>query len=165
MADWNRQAELYAKYAPLIYSRCRRFLRTEDEAQEATGDLFRNLLAEWETVRAGGDASGWIARATARKCLSALRRERAWTGCAGIGLAEDERFEGVGEEGVRVIEALAARPASPQESGTREVAMLAWWEGMPADRIARVTGMTEDGVACHLERARAWAPRSAHAFA
>jgi hypothetical protein len=77
----DKQTELYVKYAPLIFNRCRRFLRSDDEAQEAAGDVFRDLARAWEAMDGAKDDEGarrWIDRTTARMRLEEIKRVRCW---------------------------------------------------------------------------------------
>lgn len=78
MTDRMTQTELYQKYAPIIYARCRRFLRSDDEAQEAAGEVFRSLTRSLGEAEVMGGALPWIHRTTARMRLEEARRVRVW---------------------------------------------------------------------------------------
>lgn len=85
MRDRNQANELYAKYLPQIFNRCRRFLRSDDEAQEAAGTVFRDLLDRYESLREPGHAERWIDRTTAGMRLAERKRVQVWIlGRAGV---------------------------------------------------------------------------------
>lgn len=151
------QSELYGKYAPVLFGRCRRFLRTTDEAQEATGEIFRRFLDQWERLRDGGCAMAWIHQATVNRCLATLRLEKEWLGAGSPSITADERFEEVTPEGREVIEALLHRSAYPWDALTREIAMYAHWDGYSQEEIASLTGLAAESVRNHLDVARRWA--------
>lgn len=78
MRDRHKTTELYAKYLPHIFNRCRRFLRSDDEAQEAAGEVFKGLLDRYEGLPDGNGAERWIDRTTARMRLAEMKRVRVW---------------------------------------------------------------------------------------
>jgi DNA-directed RNA polymerase specialized sigma24 family protein len=78
MCNRMNHTDLYLKYAPVIYARCRRFLRSDDEAQEAAGEVFRKLTSHWDEAEGMGGALPWIHRTTARMRLEESRRVRVW---------------------------------------------------------------------------------------
>lgn len=154
------QSGLYEKYAPMIFGRCRRFLRCMDEAQEATGEVFEQLLDHWEGLSAEGAVQHWIARTTMRMCLAELRKEKTWVLKGEESWHEDERFAGVSREGCKVIDTLIGRTCFPWETLTREIAMYAYWDGLSREEISSLAGIPVEAVQAHLDRAREWVASS-----
>ena len=66
----------YEQYAPLIYARCRRILRDEQRARDATQDVFERCMRRREDLREGRELLAWLYRAATSECLNALRDER-----------------------------------------------------------------------------------------
>ena len=68
-----RVSSLYRKFGATIYSRCRRLLRDEALAEDATQDVFVRVLKHLD--RAPDDAAvlGWIYRISTNYCLNLLR--------------------------------------------------------------------------------------------
>lgn len=155
MLSRAEQSGLYEKYVPMIFGRCRRFLRSMDDAQEAAGEVFKKLLDHWEGLSAEGTVQLWIHRTTARMCLAELRREKTWV-LKGEGWDGDERFAGLSREACRMIETLLGRTAFPWETLTRDIAMYACWDGLSPEEISNLVGISAGEVRDHLDRAREW---------
>jgi len=65
-------SSLYRRYGPAIYARCRRLLRDDSLAEDATQEVFVRVLKHIE--KAGpDDALKWIYRLSTNWCLNALR--------------------------------------------------------------------------------------------
>lgn len=156
MISRKEQSELYGKYAPVIYGRCRRFLRTMDEAQEAVGEVFNRLLEDWDTLQEDGSVHYWIHKTTIRMCLAELRRVNTWVKKGQGHWDDDERFSGISMDGRKVMDALLDRTALPWEATTREVALYAIWDGYGAEAISTLTGIALAVVETHLARSREW---------
>jgi RNA polymerase sigma-70 factor (ECF subfamily) len=65
----------YEQYATLIYARCRRILRDEQSARDATQDVFERCLRR-NDLREGRELLAWLYRAATSACLNALRDTR-----------------------------------------------------------------------------------------
>ena len=68
-----RIEELYRKYGAIIYSRCRRLLRDEALAQDATQDVFIRVIKHIESVPGEQAALSWIYRISTNYCLNQIR--------------------------------------------------------------------------------------------
>ncbi len=82
-AEWVtvRRAEqdaLYRRYAPLIHRRCRGLLGNDEDARDATHDVYLRLLDRMHQFRGEADIATWIYRLTTNHCLHRLRRQRIW---------------------------------------------------------------------------------------
>jgi len=66
----------YEQYAPLIYARCRRILRDEQGARDATQDVFERCLRRHEELREGRELLAWLYRTATNACLNVLRDAR-----------------------------------------------------------------------------------------
>lgn len=154
------QSGLYEKYAPMIFGRCRRFLRCMDEAQEATGEVFNQLVDHWDGLSREGTVHLWIHRTTVRMCLAELRKEKTWLHKGEARWHEDERFAGLSREAIKAIDMLIGRTFLPWETLTREIAMFAYWDGLSQEEISSLVGIPAETVQGHLDRAREWTASS-----
>jgi RNA polymerase sigma factor (sigma-70 family) len=72
----QRFSELYLKFRPIVYARCRRLLSAEPLAEDATQEIFLKVMAHFAQVPAGEATSRWISRVTTNHCLNHLRNEK-----------------------------------------------------------------------------------------
>ena len=69
----DRLSELYRRHGPAIYSRCRRLLRDEALAEDATQEVFLRVLRHLEKDPGDVKALQWIYRISTNHCLNVLR--------------------------------------------------------------------------------------------
>lgn len=75
----NRQVnveQLYAKYGPTIYARCKRLLKDASAAEDATQDVFLKVLRHLDAAPGEGAVLPWIHRITTNHCLNVIRDAR-----------------------------------------------------------------------------------------
>src|SRR5688572_2472905 len=66
------QEYLWAAYAPLIYSTCRRYLRRSADVEDAAQETFLRLLRNRGAI--SGSVVGWVAAAARSCCIDLIRR-------------------------------------------------------------------------------------------
>ena len=72
--DRNRQVtDLYRKYGAVIYSRCRRLLKDDALAEDATQEVFVRVMRHIESAPDDQAALAWIYRISTNYCLNQLR--------------------------------------------------------------------------------------------
>ena len=120
---------LVERYAPLIWSICRRYRLADADAQDVSQDTWLHLVRHLDTLRDPAALPGWLATTTRRECG---RKARAAAGPRRIGYlldadilpdqraatADQELLEA--ERHAALREALAALPPS----GRQLIAML-----------------------------------------
>lgn len=72
----DRLVQLYKRFGPVIYSQCRRELKDDTAAEDATQKVFVRLLKQLEAAPDDAAALEKITRATARHCAEVLRVSR-----------------------------------------------------------------------------------------
>jgi RNA polymerase sigma-70 factor (ECF subfamily) len=156
--------QYYEKYAPMVFRRCLRLLRNEDEALDAAQDVFVALIRGRERLR-GRFPSSLLYTIATNTCLNRLRTRKR-RGEAGdpedlaLG-APDPAFARV-EAGMLMDALLETESAS-----TRAICFMYHGDGMTLREIGEIMGMSISGVRKRLagfgERARikAGAPPSA----
>ena len=129
-------ADLYARHAAAVFGRCRWLLRDEEEAKDATQEVFAKVLRALPEFRAAASPSTWLLRIATHHCLNELRAGRArWREEAGR-LAELRRDEGVEPERRELVRALLGR-ADPEE---QEIAVMYYVDELTQVEIADATG-------------------------
>jgi RNA polymerase sigma-70 factor, ECF subfamily len=69
----GRVANLYRKFGPAIYSRCRRLLKDDALAEDATQEVFVRVLRHMESAPDEAAALAWIYRISTNYCLNLIR--------------------------------------------------------------------------------------------
>jgi RNA polymerase sigma-70 factor (ECF subfamily) len=65
--------QMYAKFGPAIYARCKRLLKNDAAAEDATQDVFMKVLRHAESAPSAEAVMPWIHRITTNHCLNVLR--------------------------------------------------------------------------------------------
>ena len=69
-AAWN---EIVKRYAPLLWSICRRYRLADDEAEDLGQTVWLRLVEHLAVIREPAALPGWLAVTTRRECLTVLR--------------------------------------------------------------------------------------------
>lgn len=69
----ERVSTLYRKYGPVIFSRCRRLLKDDALAEDATQEVFVRVMRHIESAPDDAQALAWIYRISTNYCLNQLR--------------------------------------------------------------------------------------------
>ena len=72
----DRLTELYRRYGPAIYARCRTMLSDESAAEDATQETFLRVQRHLDRVPSAREALYWIYRVATNYCLNELRSRR-----------------------------------------------------------------------------------------
>lgn len=68
--------ELFERYAHLIYGVCKKYLKDDEEARDASMEVFEYLIKELLKYEIQNFKS-WLARATSNFCLMRIRKKRS----------------------------------------------------------------------------------------
>ncbi|MBL7825384.1 MAG: RNA polymerase sigma factor [Saprospiraceae bacterium] len=74
--DRTAQKQLYERYSPLMFSVCRRYLRSREDAEEALISGFFKVYAQIDGFSNLGSFEGWMRRIMVNECLMILRRSQ-----------------------------------------------------------------------------------------
>ncbi|MEN3357387.1 MAG: hypothetical protein V7637_1369 [Mycobacteriales bacterium] len=75
-AAWD---EIVTRFAPLVWSVCRRYRLSPADAEDVGGGVWLRLVEHLDAIREPAALPGWLARTAERECLQVLRtgsRER-----------------------------------------------------------------------------------------
>jgi RNA polymerase sigma factor (sigma-70 family) len=72
--DAAAQKWLYDRYAPLLFSVCRRYLRTREDAEEALINGFYKAMTQMGSYQNTGSFEGWLRRIMVNESLMMLRK-------------------------------------------------------------------------------------------
>ena len=143
---------LYQRYGPMVMRRCRQMLRDEDQAMDATQDVFVQVLKHRERLKADYPSS-LLYRMATNLCLNRIRdtRRRGETRDEELldRIADSEDVESRLEAG-----SLLDRLFQRQRESTRTMAVLHYVDGMTLEEVAREVGMSVSGVRKRLRGLR-----------
>lgn len=141
--------DLYRRYGPLIYARCRRMLDDGAAAEDATQETFMRVhrhLARACTVQ---EALSWIYRIATNCCLNEIRDRKLRpqpTSDRMLDLGASPDLERTLADRAAVRWIIAALPEK-----LRAVAWLHYVEGMPQPEVAAVLDISRRTVVYRLE--------------
>ena len=69
-------ARLYDKYGSLIYRRCLRILRNEEEARDALQEVFARAIRSWDGWDGSATRLTWLSRIATNHCLNVIRNAK-----------------------------------------------------------------------------------------
>lgn len=125
---------IVARYAPLVWSVCRRYRLTGADADDVGANTWLRLVEHLRTLREPAALPGWLAMTTQRECLQWLRRanrvvptdddhlvvDTAITDESDRWLVQEERrialrdaFDGLSDRCRQLVELLFAEPPTP----------------------------------------------------
>lgn len=143
-----RAAELYERYGAAVYRRCRRLLKDQEAAADATQEVFLRLVRSGEALSGRADLLPWLYRVASNYCYNALRDAR------GHG---EEPLDGVEERSHGTTRSAAdlrlVRQVLAQfDEATQAIAVGILVEGMDAEELARQMGVSRRTVSRKLDR-------------
>ena len=144
---------LYRRYGPMVMRRCRQLLRDEDQALDATQDVFVRLLTRRDRLRDDAPCS-LLYRMATNLCLNRIRDARRRKTTANSTLLEQIAcWEDA--EGQIDARAVLAKLFGQQRESTRTMAVLYYVDGMTLQEVAKEVGMSVSGVRKRLLGLRA----------
>ena len=144
---------LYRRYLPMVMRRCRQLLRDEDQALDATQDVFVRLLTRRDRLRDDAPCS-LLYRMATNLCLNRIRDARRRKTTANSTLLEQIACWEDAESQIDARTVLAKLFGQQRES-TRTMAVLYYVDGMTLEEVAREVGMSVSGVRKRLLGLRA----------
>lgn len=70
----DAQRQVYDALAPKLYRTCKRYLKKEEEIEEALADAFYTIFTKLDQLKENGAFEAWARRITVNMCLQQLRR-------------------------------------------------------------------------------------------
>jgi RNA polymerase sigma-70 factor (ECF subfamily) len=147
--DARAHAELYAVFAPFVYTLARRMLASRVSAEDVLQETFVDIICKIHTFRGEAELGFWVRRIAVNQCLMHMRS--AWS----LRRIDTEHFDGEpspiatnADERIELERALDALPAT-----ARAVVWLHDVEGLTHREIGRLMGRTASFSKSQLARA------------
>lgn len=146
----ERVSSLYRKYGGAIFSRCRRLLKDEALAEDATQEVFVRVFRHIESAPDDAAALGWIYRISTNYCLNQLRdRGRQAEPTAPEELPE--LTDGELPEALWLDRDVAQRLIARAPEKLQEVAVLYYVDGLEQEQVAKALGISRRTVINRLQ--------------
>ncbi|PDS26127.1 RNA polymerase sigma factor [Flavobacterium branchiophilum] len=68
------QRQLYEYMSPKLYATCKRYLKKEEEVEEALGDAFYQIFTKLDQLKEWGAFEAWARRITVNCCLASIKK-------------------------------------------------------------------------------------------
>jgi len=136
--------ECYKKYAPMVFRRCSFILKDQDEALDASQDVFVSLLRNHKRLH-GSFLSSLLYTIATNTCLNKLKQRKRHGGsiedqqisCCAVNDPEYERVE----------DSMLMNTILHNESeSTRAICFMYYADGMTLNEIGELTGLSVSGV-------------------
>ncbi len=142
--DGDRLAGLYARFAPVIFARCRRLLGDDAAAEDAMHETF--IRVKQHLGSAPPEALAWIYRIATNYCLDELRgRARHAEPRADLPDAVAVNLEGALEDRDLVSRLIRRAPGK-----VAAVAWLRYVDGLEQQEVAEILGVSRRTVVNRL---------------
>jgi RNA polymerase sigma-70 factor (ECF subfamily) len=148
-------ARLIDRYKVAVYNLCARMLHDQDEAEDASQEVFLRAYNQLHTYQPGRRFSTWILSIASHYCIDLLRRRRPVMDLDSIAFwkasdqPEPEETAVAAENRDEVRELLKKIPEK-----YRSVTILRYWQDLSYEEIAEATGLSVATVKTRLFRAR-----------
>lgn len=137
MAENRREIEeIYRKYGGMVWRRCFRLLGREQEADDATHDVFECALRSFGRFRRQSSPATWLYRIATNTCLNKIRDRSNRDRLEKENLGEAELERSVDEWAFDLV----LKVMSQYDEVTREAAIYTVVEGMTYDEAAEAIG-------------------------
>ena len=144
--------ELYQRYGPMVLRRCRQLLKEDNEALDATQDVFVQILKRRDRLEMTHPSS-LLYRIATNLCLNRIRDRQRRATMPGDGFLERVAVLDDTEprlEARSVLERLFGR----HQESTRTMAVLHFQDEMTLEEVAGEVGMSVSGVRKRLRGLR-----------
>ncbi|MDG5816697.1 RNA polymerase sigma factor [Chitinispirillales bacterium ANBcel5] len=144
-------SNLYRRYASVVHSRCASILKSEDEAWDATQEVFMKLSRSLPSIKSKNAIFSWLMSVSTNHCISQLRKRRLEEFNEAIHFSnpalppQEKRF---------VMKELFERFMMPWDKKVREVLFYTYIDGYKQHEIAKLTGLGESTIRKYLTRFR-----------
>lgn len=146
----ERVSTLYRKFGTAIYSRCRRLLKDDALAEDATQEVFVRVLKHIESAPDDATALAWIYRISTNYCLNQIRdRSRQAEPTAPDEMPESEHNASPEVDLLDRETALKLIRRAPEK--LQEVAVLYYVDGLEQEQVANTLGISRRTVINRLQ--------------
>ena len=142
-------AEIFRRYGPLLLRRCRSVMRDAAAAEDVLQETFVKIMRHGAAYRAADAKLSWLYRVADNCCFDALKKRRDRPPPLALEGELEPRAHPTVDERLRVAGALDRLPVRE-----RQVAVLAFVDGLTQDQIATEIGWSRQTINRKLKEIR-----------
>jgi len=142
---------IYNKYASLVHNRCRRILKSEDEAWDVTQEVFIKLIKSYNSIKNKQALLAWLIRASTNQAISQLRKKQ---GVQFDELLYTQTESRESNEKNTLNRAILTKLFKPWDKKTIEIIIYTYVDGYTQEEISEIMGMGQSTVRKYLTRFR-----------
>ncbi len=152
---------LHDRYASKIYSKAITMLRDEDEAEDATQEIFTKVFLNLHKFQGQSQFSTWVYSVTYNFCIDRIRkRKRSRDLFADEVENPPDTVEEIPDEALLHMQVNELRYVLNElPDGDRTLLLMKYKEGVKIKDIATLTGRNESAIKMQLKRAKERAKR------
>lgn len=155
MSDLEKQFnDIVSDYTERLWWHVRRMVNSHEDADDLLQEIFLKIWAALPSFRGESQLFTWVWRIATNETLNFLRRESRRPGLTALGAEAERRidsdpwFDGTSAE--RELAKAVARLPDRQ----RQVFTLRYWDDLPFDSIAAITGLSTGALKASYHIAR-----------
>ncbi|MBX2875706.1 MAG: sigma-70 family RNA polymerase sigma factor [Saprospiraceae bacterium] len=138
--DRKAQQMLFDRFSPKMMGVCRRYLKTQEDAEDVLIEAFYKVFNNLPQFKAHGSFEGWIRRIVVNECLMFLRRKHNFNLTVEIDQNLDVKTTVTTQDQLEADDILALLERLP--TGYRTVFNLYVLEGYKHREIAEILGIS-----------------------
>jgi RNA polymerase sigma-70 factor (ECF subfamily) len=153
---------LHDRYASKIYSKAITMLRDEDDAQDATQEIFTKIFLNLGKFKGQSKFSTWVYSVTYNFCIDKIRKEKRSRELFTdeMDTPPDTEVDEGDDEGIRTMQLGGLRKVLAQlQDHERTILLLKYKDGVKIKDIANMFDKNESAVKMQLKRAKEKAKR------
>ncbi len=134
---------LYHRYGALIHRRCRRILRNDDDAWDATQEVFARAIRSWDSWDGEATRLTWLSRIATNHCLNVIRNATGRR--SKLDQRQGERpgaGTGPSDQGQLELLDLVRAVMDDMDPELQRLAILYWFDEMTQQEIAEEVGLS-----------------------
>jgi RNA polymerase sigma-70 factor (ECF subfamily) len=140
--------DLYERYGALVHRRCSSILKSDDDAWDATQEVFMKLMNALPKIQSRSAIYSWLLSTSTNQCISMLRRKK--------GEQFDECFHS-GENGVPegkrlILKEIIRKLFLPWDKKVRQILMYSYVDEYSQKEISQLMGLGESTIRKYLTR-------------
>jgi RNA polymerase sigma factor (sigma-70 family) len=144
-------SELYERYASLVYRRCRFILHSDDDAWDATQEVFIKLMASLSTIQNRAAVYSWLLSTSTNLCISMLRRKKGEEFDETFHSFEGQKSEMSAEKRLLFKEIISTL-LRPWDKKVRDVLIYSYIDEYSQKEISELMGIGESTIRKYLTR-------------
>jgi RNA polymerase sigma-70 factor, ECF subfamily len=141
--------DLYERYGSLVYRRCQSILHSDDEAWDATQDVFMKLMAFLPKIENRSAIYSWLLSTSTNLCISQLRRKKGSEFDECIHTNENSQ---ISNEKRLILKEVINKLLKPWDKKTRDVVIYSYIYEYSQKEISHLTGLGESTIRKYLTR-------------